>query len=224
MPGPAELDEIAAGEGGDVHASFERDDVVVGAMRDHDRTAQVPQHPFGVLTVDEVVGRLLRDDDHLGRRVEPVGDAVLDLLRGVRLREDLPDEEFEEVAPIVQPVVPVVLRPALVGLELLVPDEARPLDLRRNEPDRRSHHEHPNGAVRMTRREMQPVERAERDAGDHRRLDTGRVEYGGGVVGELDRVIRLRLRRPVGEAVAAPVERQHAKVTREIRDLQLPVP
>ena len=53
-------------------------------------------------------------------------DAVLDLLGRVRLGEDLREEELEEVGVVAQPVVAVVLRPALVGVELLVERARRP--------------------------------------------------------------------------------------------------
>ena len=56
-----------------------------------------------------------------GARLEPPADAVLDLLRRVRLPEHLREEELDEAAVVAQPVVPVVLRPALVRVELVLP-------------------------------------------------------------------------------------------------------
>ena len=56
--------------------------------------------------------------ERLGRRLEAPADAVLDRLGRVRLGEHLRDEELEEVAVVAEPVVAVVLRPALVGVEL----------------------------------------------------------------------------------------------------------
>ena len=69
----------------------------------------------------ERLARACRRDQRLGRRLEPPADAVLDRLRRVRLREHLREEELEEAAVVAQPVVAVVLRPALVGVELLGP-------------------------------------------------------------------------------------------------------
>src|SRR5947209_4547226 len=63
---------------------------------------------------------LLRRDERFGRRLEAPGDAVLDLLRGVRLGEDLREEELQEVEVVLQPVVAVVLRPALVRVKRLL--------------------------------------------------------------------------------------------------------
>ena len=71
--------------------------------------------------------RRLRRDERLRRRLEPPADAVLDRLRRVRLREHLREEELEEAAVVAEPVVAVVLRPAFVGVELLVPRVQRAL-------------------------------------------------------------------------------------------------
>jgi hypothetical protein len=51
---------------------------------------------------------------------EPPLDAVLELLRRMRLRELMREEELEEAAVVAPPVVAVALRPALVGVELFV--------------------------------------------------------------------------------------------------------
>ena len=48
---------------------------------------------------------LVRRDQHLGCRLEPPADAVLDRLRRVRLGEHLREEELEEAAVVAQPVV-----------------------------------------------------------------------------------------------------------------------
>ena len=69
-------------------------------------------------------------DQRLGRRLQSPADAVLDLLGGVRLAERLREEELEEALVVAPPVVPVVLGPALVGVELVVEGVARPLDRR----------------------------------------------------------------------------------------------
>ena len=66
-------------------------------------------------------GPPVRGDERLGRRLETPAHAVLDRLGRVRLGEHLREEELEEAAVVPQPVVAVVLRPALVGVELLVP-------------------------------------------------------------------------------------------------------
>ena len=73
-------------------------------------------------------------DERLSRRLEPPADAVLDRLRRVRLREHLREEELEEACVVAEPVVAVVLRPALVGVELLVPG----IELRDLQPARRT--------------------------------------------------------------------------------------
>ena len=59
----------------------------------------------------------------LRSRFERPSDAVLDLLGRVRLAEDAREEELDEAAVVAQPEVHVVLRPALVRVELVRPRE-----------------------------------------------------------------------------------------------------
>ena len=54
----------------------------------------------------------LRVGERVGLDLEPPSDAVLDLLRRVRLGEHAIEEELEEVLVVLVPVVAVVLRPA----------------------------------------------------------------------------------------------------------------
>jgi hypothetical protein len=63
------------------------------------------------------VDRQSRRDERFGGRLEAPAHAVLDLLRRVRLEKEPGEEELEEASVVLQPVVPVVLGPALVGIE-----------------------------------------------------------------------------------------------------------
>ena len=63
-------------------------------------------------------GVRLGQDQCLGVRLQPPADAVLARLGRVRLGEALREEELQEVLVVPAPVVLVVLRPALVGVEL----------------------------------------------------------------------------------------------------------
>ena len=98
-------------------------DRVVGALDHEHRAADAAAELAHGLLVE--ASPPLRRDERLGRRLEAPADAVLDRLRRVRLGEHLREEELEEAAVVAQPVVAVVLRPALVGVELLVPRVAR---------------------------------------------------------------------------------------------------
>ena len=60
------------------------------------------------------------DEQGLGIRLEPPADAVLDLLRRMRLREHLRNEELDVTTPVAQPVMAILLCPALVRVELLL--------------------------------------------------------------------------------------------------------
>ena len=163
-------------------------------------------------------------DQRLGRRVEAPGDAILDLLRRVRLGEDLGEEELEKAAIVAEPVVPVVLRPALVFVELVVEPEGFALRRRRREErHRRTDQEDAVDALRMTGGEKQRAQAAHRHARHARGLDARRIEDGDRVGDELPSVVRRRFPRPVREAVAATVEGDDPEVPREVRDLRLPV-
>jgi hypothetical protein len=161
--------------------------------------------------------------DRLRRRLERPADAVLDLLRRVRLREALPEEVLEEAAVVAQPVVVVVLRPALVGLERLVERMDGALGKRRCERDRRPDEGGAGHALRVLRGEQHPPERGARHPDDDGALRLRGVEHGERVERELADRVRLGARGPVGAPVSAPVERDHAAVPRQVRNLQLPV-
>ena len=117
-----------------------------------------------------------------------------------------------------------MLRPALVGAVLGVERVDGPLGerhaaAREGRPDE----DGPIDALRMLGGEQQAALAAERKADDHRALGPGRVEHRKCVVREPALVVPGGLGRPVGLAVAPPVERDHAAVAREIGDLHLPV-
>ena len=225
VAGALEQDELPAGQLCERHATVVADDVVVRPVHDEHRAAHLPAGRLDLGLVRQARGEGLACDQHLRGRVVREGDEVLDLLRRVRLREDLTDEEVDEAVVVAQPVVLVVLRPALVGGELLVPGVRGARGIRRDDERDCAADEHrPENALRMPRREVQRVECAERDAHDDRGVDTSRVENGGSVIGELDRVVRLRTERPVGEAVPTAVEGHDPVVAGQVRDLALPHP
>ena len=69
-------------------------------------------------------------------------DAVLALLARMRLAEQFAEEELGESAPVAQPVVPVVLRPAFVGVQDLVEVIDGLVGRQRQVRDRRSDSHH----------------------------------------------------------------------------------
>ena len=97
VTGAGERDVLGAGELGEREAALERLAVVAVALDDEHRAAHATA---------ERLDLLLRRGDRLGSSirsastgaVEAVGDGVLDLLRRVRLREHLAEEELEEPA------------------------------------------------------------------------------------------------------------------------------
>src|SRR4029453_1420159 len=97
------------------------DELVFGSVDDERRAADARAELDRRLRVELLgIPAAKANEQGLGIRLEPPADAVLDLLRRVRLREHLRDEELDIAAPVTQPVMTVLLRPALVRVELLV--------------------------------------------------------------------------------------------------------
>ncbi len=225
MTRPLQPDQLTSCQVCHAYAALELDDAVVGAVDDHHRAAQVPQERLDLLGAREARCRAARGDQRLRVRVEAPGDAVLDLLRRVRLGEHLAEEELEEPAVVPQPEVPVELRPALVGLELGVEWECiAPETGRDEERDRGRENGRPERALGVPPREERRVEAAERESDDARLLDACGIEHRGRVVGVLDGVVRAGIGRAVGQPVAATVERDDGRVPGEVGDLALPHP
>ena len=93
--------------------------MVVEAVDDQGGASNQRCQPPGLTFVREP-GRLLRQDQDLGRRLEAPTNRILELLRGVGLGEHLRHEELDEARIVTEPVMAVVLGPELVGVEDLV--------------------------------------------------------------------------------------------------------
>ena len=193
-----------------------------------DRVARALDHERGALHAPgQVAHRVGRDpvldlhvDQRLRRRVEPPPHAVLDQLGRVRLVEHLREEELEEAAVVLEPVVAVVLLPALVVVALLVPRQVAAVD-RLAERHRGADEDRALDPLGVLGGQQQRALGAERERHEVRALGAGRVHHRervGDVVGR-----GVAALRAVGEPVAAAVEQQHAAVAREVRDLHLPV-
>jgi hypothetical protein len=115
VPAPLEQQQVAAGGlGGDL-ADDRGDHCVVGPVDDEHRARDAPEQvECAVPVLQDRLRVELRGDEHLGVRLERPAHAVLDLLRRVRLREDLPEEEVREERQVPPPDVLVVERPTLV--------------------------------------------------------------------------------------------------------------
>ena len=169
---------------------------------------------------------LVGEDQRLRAALETPADAVLDLLRRVRLRDLLREEELQEALVVAAVVVDVALRPALVGVEGNVGREQGVVRMRRRQarherrdrrdPERRcrvrrGQHQRPAAAVAERRRAVRrPSASPRARRGRRRRTPTSRTPSA--------------VRRTVRAAVAARIECDDAEVAREIRDLRLPEP
>ena len=170
-------------------------------------------------------GLLVGEDERLHASVEPPPNAVLDLLRRVRLGELLREEELEEPAEVAPPVVDVPLGPALVGVERLCGRIAAVVRMSRRQP---RHAGRDRGDAERHRGirggEHERVAAAVAESAQERGLRPGRLENSAAVLHDLPVRVRLSGARPVGASVPARVERDDAKVAREIWDLRLPQP
>ncbi len=221
VPRALERDQRPAGRGGQGGALSVRPDPVVVAV-DHQGRAAHPRERGGERLRQRQLRAAVGVGQRLRRRLEPPADAVLDLLRAVRLAERLREEELEELAVVGRPVVPVELGPVLrrpqlhfepVGLPRRVLPADR--DGGRDVDDAR----HP---LRMVRREPAGPQRAGGEADDRRALDADGVQHRQRVGGELADGVRLGALGPVRQPVAAAVEGDDPAVAGEVGDLRLP--
>ncbi len=191
---------------------------------DHEHRALHALAGLAELLEPAEVERRHRVGERRGVGLERPADAVLDLLRRVRLVEDPGEEELEEALVVPLPVVAVVLRPALVGVELLLEAaDDRSLGEPWGERNRRADVGDRRHTVGVVRGEQGAPQRAARDSHEHRALGVRRVQHGDRVGRELGLDVRGDPARAVRLAVAAPVEGDDAEMTCEVGDLRLPV-
>jgi hypothetical protein len=212
---------------GELGTVGQRADGVLVAM-DHQDGAPHPRgqlrDPFGIRERFAVgAGSEPGRDQRLRVGLQPPAHGVLDRLGGVRLTEHLREEELQELPIVLAPVVLVELGPPVgrvepLGERVREPGRALPQRQRRGDED------DPRHPLGMERAELQRPGGAQRHRDQHRPLGAGGIHDGQGVGGELGRAVCLGLGRPVGAAVAAPVEGEHAAMSCKVRDLHLPVP
>jgi hypothetical protein len=158
----------------------------------------------------------------LRRCVQAPADAVLGGLGRVRFGEHLGEEELEEAAVVAQPVVAVVLRPALISAELLVPALRRAVHWCCGERQVWGVEDGSGHQVRVPGCQQQRALRAERQRHDHRVPGPGGIHHRQCVGGELA-LVAAGL-RAAGAAVAPAVEGDDPAVPGQVGDLHLPVP
>ena len=222
VPGALQRDERSTGDPRELGAHLERPDRVVGPV-DHQHGARDALAEARELRRIVQLAAEIGERERLRRRLQAPPDAVLDLLGRVRLGEHLPEEELEEVAVVLEPVVAVVLGPALVGLERLV---ERRRDARGVLGERGGGGDEHRGRdpLGMLGGEQHAPQRARRQPDHHGTLDARRVHDRQRVSGELPLGVGVDGLRPIRASVSTSVEREHARVAGEIRDLPLPVP
>ena len=222
VPGALHHHQLAAGRLGHRAAARERPDAVVVAVQDEHRAGDALAERGEPRPVVHQLPAEMRQGERVGRRVEAPADAVLDLLRRVRLAERLAEEELEELAVVLEPERAVPLRPALVGVEARVEvrHDARAVLRERR---RRADQGDALDALGVLGGEQRRPQRAGGQRHQERSVRARGVQHRDRVGGELALGVRLDGFRAVGAPVAAAVERHHAGVPREVRDLRLPV-
>ena len=195
-------------------------DRIVLTVNDQHRAADALRQLPCLVRLQAPVG----ENERLARRLEAPADGVLDRFRRVGLGEDLRHEELEKALVVAEPVVLVVFRPALVGVELVLPGVHRSLGQRLSAAGvARADEDGRLDPLGMVCGEQEASLSAHGEADDDRAIGLGRVHHGDRVRCELALCVRLPLRRAVRATVPAAVESDHAAVPREVRDLHLPV-
>ena len=221
VPGTLERDQRPARQLGERGAGGMEPDRVVAAVHDQHRAAD----PGRELAHRSLVkpGRGHGRDQRLRRCLQAPANAVLDLLGRMRFGEHLGEEELQELPVVRQPVVPVELLPALVFIQLLGERRDRPGPRRGLAEGHRGADEHQAlHPFRVPRGEQQRPLRPRREADHERAIGRGRVQHAQRVRRELGLPVGRGLGGPVRAAVAAPVERDHPAVPRQVGDLHLP--
>ncbi len=236
---PVDLDGVAGL--GAVAGAFERDERAAGGLGERGALG-VRADAVGVAVDDErgaahARGRVREGlqpaqaerrggvGERLGVGLERPFDAVLDLLGRVRLVEHLGEEELQEPAVVLAPVVAVVHRPRVGGAAQVVLEARADRALReaRRERHRRADVGDAADALGVVGGQQRRPQRAARQTGEEGLAGLGRVQDGQRVGGELGLGVGLDAGRTVRLAVAAAVERDHPEVPRQVGDLRLPV-
>ena len=164
---------------------------------------------------------------HLRGRLAGPSNAVLALLGGVRLGEALREEELGEVLIVVAPVPRVETLPTLrfIGVRL---EEAcccrDPFGMARVDDKRRCDQDRAQHAAGVLGGQLQRLATTLRQAHQHHAVRRRRLQHRQCLVDHRIHTVRQRVQCSIGPAVARPIERHHAEVAREVRNLQLPEP
>ena len=204
---------------------YGRDDLVLVPADHQDRARQGAAEPGRLGLVPDLLRGIRIAQHGVGVGLHAPLHEIVVGLGGVRLGGDLRHEELDVSSPVPPPVVPVLLRPSLGGVEEVVEGALVPFPGvrwrdwrgRRDRDDAR----HP---LRLGCCEQQGPDEARAEPGQYRALCARRIEYGPDVAGEGGVGVGGRVPGPVGPAVAARVEGDHAVVPGKERYLHLPVP
>jgi hypothetical protein len=215
------------GQLGEPPADAVRAHPVVGPVDHEHRTPDLATGVLERLASHPVAAKASRRrvDQHLWIRGGRPGQPILTLLGRVRLGEHLAEEEVPEVVEVTfEPVVPVVLRPALGRVQPFL--EAVVLSSWLGDLDttgRRDRHD-PRDALRVRGCGEHRPHRAAGQRDEHGPLGAGGVQDGDRVLSADVVGVGRRAEGAVGLAGAAAVIGQHPEVPGQVADLALPEP
>ena len=225
VPRPFQDQQVTAGERGDPFAEFPWQAAVFVPVDGQHGAAHPAQQRLGVRPARRRQRPLVVHQHRLRADLHRPADAILALLGRMRLGQQLAEEELGVAAPVTQPVVPVVLRPALVGFQHVVEPELGASGQRRGEEGRQGGHghdaEHPPG-VQGRGQQRPPAAGAEPD--QDRLADARRVHDRDGVGHEFGVGVGGRRLGPPGPPVPAGVDGDHFRRPGQVRHLGLPQP
>ena len=216
-----EGDQRAAGRLGQRLALGMGADHVPVTVQDEGWAAHPFTHRPEILSSREV-DPALGVDERLGSGCQRPPDGVLDLLGRVRLVEALREEELEEALEVPAPVVPVVLRPRLIGVEQVLERVEAPLGVARRERDRGTDVNDRVDSLRVVGGQNGGGQRPAREADQRRARGAGDIHHRERVRDRLVDRVCVRAGGLIRAPAAASVERDHPAMAREIRNLELP--
>jgi hypothetical protein len=207
VPAAVDRHHLPAGPAGQRHADVVGHDPVLVTVHDQDRAPYLPADGLGVGGAG-FGNRRDGQQQRLGGGVQAPGHPVLMWFGRVRLGEHLRHEELDPAAVVGQPVVPVGLAPALVGVLGLV-------EAGRHRPgQRRADRDHPGRPFGIPGGQLQRVPATHGQADDHGPVHPDGVQHGDRVIDVLTVAVGLRGPGTVGTAIAPAFDGDHLEVAR----------
>ena len=195
--------------------------LIVVTMDHQHRTADLAVHRLADIELRCDRPRLDDPGQHGAGGLAGPFDAVLDLPGRVRVAEDVANEELREVGIVGQPVLAVVLVPAVEILPLGREMRRRHVGVARPNAGRGSGQDDRGDALGMIRRDHARNHAAEGKSDNNRLFRAGSIHHRKQIGDIVVQAVRRHFSRPVGFAIAAAIVSHAAKSVAEVRQLRL---